>query len=95
MSGDERRIEDHVSTQNGEKLDGIAVDFHAFDHRLQKLEESVALNNEMTSLLLELFKAAKTGFKVMGWVGEVIKWAGMVGGGAVGIYAAWKSLGGK
>ncbi|RSZ56143.1 hypothetical protein HF313_09740 [Massilia atriviolacea] len=84
-----------ASIGNGIKLDVMAVDFHAFNERLVKVEANLERNNEMTALLLELFSAAKTGFKVLGWVGEVVKWAGMIAGGAVAMYAAWKSFGGK
>lgn len=79
------------SENNGTKLDTMAVDFNAFDQRLLKLEQSVALNNEMTSTLLELFSVAKSGLKFMGWFGSVVKWAGMVGGGVAGMYAAYRA----
>lgn len=87
--------DEQASIGNGIKLDVMAVDFHAFNERLVKVEANLERNNEMTALLLELFSAAKTGFKVLGWVGEVVKWAGMVAGGAVAMYAAWKAFGGK
>jgi hypothetical protein len=81
--------------RNGIQLDVVAVDFQAFNERLVKVEDNLERNNEMTALLLELFSAARTGFKVLGWVGEVVKWAGMIAGGAVAMYAAWKAFGGK
>jgi hypothetical protein len=84
-----------ASARNGVKLDVMAVDFQAFNERLVQVEANLERNNEMTALLLELFSAAKTGFKVLGWVGEVVKWAGMIAGGAVAMYAAWKAFGGK
>jgi hypothetical protein len=91
----QRRASDQSSAQNGVKLDVMAVDFHAFNERLLVVEANLARNNEMTALLLELFSAAKTGFKVLGWVGEAVKWVGMIAGGAAAIYAAWKAFGGK
>lgn len=44
--------------------------------------------------MLEIFQAVKGGFKVLGWLAAVVKWAGIIGGGVAAIYAAWHAVSG-
>lgn len=70
-------------------------DFHALNARVATVEAAVKENTRITaaiatdtSELLELFRAAKGGFKVVGWMGGALKWAAAIGAAVVGLYVA-------
>lgn len=72
-----------------------AADFHALNERVTVIEKAVNENTRITAAiatdtgeLLELFRAAKGGFKVVGWMGGALKWAAAIGAAVVGLYAA-------
>jgi hypothetical protein len=53
--------------------------------------EASALRNELdTSEMLDLFRSARGGFKVLGHVGSLIKWAAAVGASLVALYFTLK-----
>ena len=72
-----------------------AADFHALNERVATVEKAVKENTRITASiatdtgeLLELFRAAKGGFKVVGWLGFVLKWVAGLGAALVGLYVA-------
>lgn len=68
--------------------------------RVGRLEKGLADNSaatarveENTSEMVEMFRSAKGGFRVLGYIGSVLKWATAV---AASLLAIWFSLkGGK
>ena len=72
-----------------------AADFHALNERVATVEKAVKENTRITaaiatdtSELLDLFRAAKGGFKVVGWAGSFVKWTAAIGAAVVAIYVA-------
>jgi hypothetical protein len=45
-------------------------------------------NTKMTQAIYEVIIAGRMGFKVIGGIGILVKWCGMVAGGAISIYVA-------
>ncbi len=67
--------------------------------RVGRLEHGLAENTAATkriesdtSEMLELFKLSKSGFKVLGHIGSVLKWAAGI---AAAVATAWVALKGK
>lgn len=70
-------------------------EFHSLNERVTRLEKAVAENTKITSAissdtseLLELFRAARGGFKVVGWLGSFLKWVIGIGGAIMAGYVA-------
>lgn len=68
--------------------------------RMDRLEASVNENTRLTqgikadtSEFLEVFNAVRGGFKVLGWLGNIAKWAAGLGAALSGLYFAIKSGG--
>lgn len=60
----------------------------------QELHAELSENSEMTRQLqaataemVEMFNAAKGAFKVLGWIGTGVKWAGGIAAGAAALWA--------
>ena len=69
------------------------------NQRLDTVETALCDNTKTTNQtqqntaeLVEIFQAAKGGFKVMGWLGQAAKWAGGI---AIAVGALWKLMGWK
>lgn len=70
-----------------------------FKEKLSALREEVTKNTELTKdsssdiqQLLEMFRSAKGGFKVLGWFGNVMKWASSIGLAVMGLWGAYQTL---
>ena len=60
--------------------------------RLGRMTETLGENTAMTSELLDIFKAVKGGFKVLGWLGTAAKWVGGICAAIAAAYAAWHAF---
>lgn len=67
--------------------------------RLMALETAMAANTAITQELrtdtqelLDLFRAAKGGFRVVGWLGTFAKWLAGFAAAAVALYAAFQNM---
>lgn len=67
--------------------------------RITSVEQSVTDNTRITSSvredtreLLDIIKSVKGGFKVMGWLGAALKWAGGIAAAFAGIYAFVRNI---
>lgn len=85
-------------TAAGEERAASSTELHALHRRVTSVEDALASNTKLTQSvgddtreLLELFIAAKGGFKVMGWLGEGLKWLGIVATALAAIWAATHS----
>ena len=63
--------------------------------RMNRMEEAIRANTASTQEvqndtkeLLEVFKAVKGGFRVLGWIGAAAKWLGGIAAAGTAIYAA-------
>ena len=55
-------------------------------NRMDKFEQSMAVNNELTGDMHAMFMTGQGGLKVLGWLGGIIKWIGMFAAGSLAIY---------
>ena len=56
--------------------------------RMNTFEKAMQVNNEMTGEIHAMFSAGKSGLKVLGWLGSIVKWIGMIAAAALAIYTA-------
>lgn len=56
------------------------------DVRLRHVEINLEKNTEVTIAVHDLLGDFKSGFKVLGWLGATIKWAGAIAGAATALY---------
>lgn len=79
----ERRSEDRLAHK---RMDAV-------ESRMGKVEILVAKNNADTAEILEIIRAGKGFFKVMGILATILKWIIGIGAAVGGLYAAWHSKG--
>ena len=60
------------------------------DQKFMRAE--LVANSEMTSDIHTAIAAARTGFKVIGWLGACAKWIGVLAAAAVAIYTAFYAM---
>lgn len=60
--------------------------------RMNSFETSMKMNNEMTGEIHAMFVAGKGGLKVLGWLGSIVRWLGMIAMAALAIYTAAYAL---
>jgi hypothetical protein len=67
--------------------------------RLMALETAMSANTAVTERLavdtqelLDLFRAAKGGFRVVGWIGTFAKWSAGLAAAAVALYTAFQNM---
>ena len=78
----------------------VAVDhderFHILESRMTAVEDAVRDNATQVGgdvkELLELFKAAKGGLKVLGWFGVAVKWVAGVAAAFAPLYAIFQNF---
>lgn len=63
-------------------------------HEAMKLEITemrveLAANTEITNQIKEVLEAARTGFKVIGWLGALVKWGAAIAAPVLVAMAAW------
>ena len=58
------------------------------DTRMASIEADLAGNTAITREIRDLMDAARAGLRMLGGIGQVAKWAGMVATAAVAIYTA-------
>lgn len=82
----------------GEERAASSTELHALGERVTSVEDALKSNTKLTQAvgddtreLLDLFRAAKGGFKVMGWLGEGLKWLGIVAAALTSIWVAFHS----
>jgi hypothetical protein len=69
------------------------------DRRMADMERQIAAmreelrdNSEITQDIREILTAAKVGLRVLGGLGQLVKWLGIVAGGVAAIYGAYQAL---
>ena len=76
-----------ASSNASAKIDR-AVRFDKIELRLGLVEGQITTNTELTKEIRDAIVAAKMGFKVIGGIGQIVKWAGIISAAALSIYAA-------
>lgn len=61
----------------------------AGDIRMKVIEDQLAENNTLTAEIKDILDAAKLGFKVIGGLGLLLKWAAGLGAAIATIWAIW------
>jgi hypothetical protein len=64
--------------------------FHASSERMQRLEQKIDGNSADTREVLDILHAGKGFFRVVGWIGNVVKWAAAIGAPLIAFYYAVK-----
>lgn len=54
--------------------------------RMTAIETNLAKNTEATELTRDIIQVTKAGFKVLGWLGVLVKWAAPIAGAVVGLW---------
>jgi len=54
--------------------------------RIKSLEDAMSANTQATVEILDVMSGLKSGFKVLGWLGMALKWAGAIVGAITAIY---------
>ena len=95
--GKETTITEMLATAGDERA-ASSAELHALHDRVTSVEDALKSNTKLTQEvgedtreLLDLFRAAKGGFKVMGWLGEGLKWLGIVAAALTSIWVAFHS----
>lgn len=81
------------------ELTAIHARLNAGEVRMRRIEEQVEENTtltrentELTKDIKELLYAARLGFKVIGGLGALAKWLGMVAAAGVAMWSAWYAI---
>lgn len=72
-----------------EPLQTIEDRLLAGSKRMELMDAEMTRNTELTQDIRDLLAAFKGGFKVLGWLGAGVKWAGMV---AAAVLALWTAF---
>ncbi len=70
-----------------EEIRSVQAEFRT---ELTKNSELTAKNNKMTEEMFDIFSAAKGAFKLLGWIGAAIKWAGIIAAAATAVWIFMK-----
>jgi hypothetical protein len=69
-----------------EQLAERTVAAHLVDKRMTAIESELQANTQITSEVRDLLAAFRAGFRVLGWLGNMVRWAGYLAGAAGAIY---------
>lgn len=71
-----------------ERLDRGAARFDELQRAVAELQRAMRENTEITTEVRDLLQLGRAGLRLLGIVGQVIRWIAMVAGGAVAIWGA-------
>ena len=60
--------------------------------QVAEMRVELAKNSEITGEIREVMVAARTGFKVLGWLGQALKWGGALAAGIAGFFTLWHQV---
>lgn len=60
--------------------------------QMVQLRMDLERNTEVTEEIRDMVRAARAGFKVLGWLGTALKWTATAGAAIVTLYGAWHAL---
>jgi hypothetical protein len=59
---------------------------------VQEMKDSLDANTQITQSIHEFLVAARVGFKVLGGLGLLFKWAGALATGVLGVWSLWQAF---
>lgn len=71
-----------------DRLAAIEARLETGGDRMDRMERAINENTDLTVEVRDLLAALKGGMKVLGWLGVLAKWIGVVASAAVAIYTA-------
>lgn len=71
-------------------MDEFEARFTAGTERMLRLERKIDGNSADTREVLDILHAGKGFFKVVGWIGNMVKWAAAIGAPLIAFYYALK-----
>ena len=66
--------------------------FSELEARMKALEVELRENTTTTREVRELMEVARSGFKVLGWLGIAAKWITAIAGAAAALWALWHGV---
>ena len=69
-----------------DQLAEYQVQQHLLEKRLRAMEAELHANTQITSEVRDLLAAFRAGFRVLGWLGHAVRWAGYIAGAAGAVY---------
>lgn len=77
------------------RLDSGAKRMDDIEAKLADAHEEIKRNSEITEDIREILSAGKLGLRVLGGIGQAVRWLGMLAAAAVAIYGAWQAIRGN
>jgi hypothetical protein len=94
--------EDQRERYIGQQFQSIEDRMEAGDKRMSDVESRLTAalvelkrNSEITEDIREILTAGKLGLRVLGAVGQAVRWLGLVAAGAAALYGAYQALRGN
>lgn len=83
----------------GQQFQSIDERLEAGSHRMAIIEQQVAAtreelqrNSDITADIREILAAGRLGLKVLGGLGQLVRWLGVIAAGVAAIYGAWQAI---
>lgn len=80
-------------------VESISGSLDALEKRVEAIEVGVQENTKATlegnrdvREVLEMFQTVKGGIKVLGWIGNVVRWVGYIAAAGLAVYGAWNAI---
>jgi hypothetical protein len=93
------RLAAQPPTAEDQRDRNIGMQFQSIEDRLAEAEKQLSAmreelrdNSEITQDIREILVAAKVGLRVLGGLGQLVKWLGIVAGGVAAVYGAWQAI---
>ena len=75
-----------------ERLAAIEARLERGSQHMDLIDQAMLENTALTQEIRDILTTAKTGFRVLGGLGTLVKWTGMVAGGLLALYTAIYAL---
>lgn len=92
-------IEDLRERYIGQQFYSIEERLEAGDKRMAALEselkaarDELARNSEITQEIRDILAAVRLGLRVLGGIGQLVKWLGALAAAVAAIYGAWQAI---
>lgn len=75
-----------------ERLEAGSQRMAIIEQQLAATREELQRNSDITADIREILAAGRLGLKVLGALGQLVRWLGIVAGGLAAIYGAWHAF---
>lgn len=83
-------MSDPMSTEA--RLDSGDRRMKDIEDQLIEVRSELKRNSELTQDIRDILTATKVGLKVLGGIGQLVRWLGFVAGGVLAIWGAWQAF---